>query len=71
MPLDYALWNQIETRTLAKRGNTAGESLASYKKRLNITAKRLPKTIVKKCLAKMKENIQAIYNAEGSFTKMD
>ena len=49
MPLDYSLWNEIEGRTLAKRAYE-NESPASYKKRLCITAKRLPKSLVKNLL---------------------
>ena len=48
--IDYSLWNEIEGRTLAKRAYE-NESLTSYKKRLCITAKRLPKSLVKNVLA--------------------
>ena len=42
MPLDYCLWNQVERCTLRKKGFDK-ESLASYKERPSITAKRLPR----------------------------
>eukprot|EP00973_Karenia_brevis_P073575 10223221-Karenia_brevis.AAC.1 len=41
MPLDFSLWEEIETRVLAKRGYE-NEPVESYKRRLSITAKRLP-----------------------------
>ena len=56
-PLD-SLWNGIERRVLAKKGR-ANESMQAYKKRLNLTAKRLPRSQVKKTLSKMKGNIAA------------
>ena len=46
MPLDYSLWNEIERRVLAKKG-PANESMQAYKKRLNLTAKKLPRGQVK------------------------
>ena len=70
MPLDYSIWDEIERRTLAKRGRN-NETAASYKKRLLITAKRLPKTYVKKTIRKMKGNIAAIVAAKGGNTEMD
>ena len=56
MLLDFCLWGEIERRTLAKTASE-NETVASYKKLLNITAKRLPKILIKKCLRKMKDNI--------------
>jgi hypothetical protein len=70
MPLDFSLWAEIERRTLAKTAHE-NESIAAYKKRLSITAKRLPKTLVRKCLLKMKDNIAQIVANEGSHTKLD
>ena len=43
----------------------------SYKKRLRLTAKRLPKPLVQKILAKMHGNIAATVRSEGGHTKMD
>ena len=70
MPLDYCFWDEIEGRVLAKRGNEE-ESLSSYKKRLSITAKRLPKDLVKKTIAKMKGNIKATVDSKGSYTELE
>ena len=45
-------------RVLAKKGR-ANASMQAYKKRSNLTAKRLPRSQVKKTLLKMKGNIVA------------
>ena len=42
-----------------------GESMKAYKKRLNLTAKKLPRGQVKKTLLKMKDNIAAILKSKG------
>ena len=60
MPLDYSLWNEVESRTLDKKGHEE-EPLASYKKRLNLTAKRLPRKLVQDTFDKL----AAIVKSEG------
>ena len=70
IPLDYSLWDEIESRTLSKRGYQQ-ESLASYKKRLRITAKRLPRKLVKATVRKMKGNLKATVKSKGGHTKLD
>lgn len=70
MPLDFCLWDEIERRTLAKRGHDE-ESAHAYKVRLHLTAKRLPKTLVKNCLVKMKSNIAATVESQGKHTQLD
>ena len=70
MPLDYSLWREIQGRVLSKRAITT-ESITSYKKRPNLTAKRLPRMLVKRVLGKMKENLQATVDSEGGHTKLD
>ena len=70
MPLDFCLWNEIEGRTLGKRGHD-NEGMTSYKRRLNLTAKRLPRSIIKNCLGKMKENLKATVASKGSHTRLD
>jgi len=70
MPLDYSLWNEVEGRTLNKKGHEK-ESLASYKKRLNLTAKRLPRKLVKKTVGKMKGNFAAIVKSGGGHGTLD
>ena len=70
MPLDFCLWDEIEGRTLGKRANE-NEGMASYKKRLNLTAKRLPKNLIKNCLGKMKGNLKATVASQGGHTQLD
>ena len=68
MPLDFCLWDEIEDRVLADTKNE-NETKKSYEDRLRRTALNLPKHIVKNCLSKMRENIQATYDSEGKNTK--
>jgi hypothetical protein len=70
MPLDYSLWHEVEGRTLNKKGYE-NESLASYKKRLNLTAKRLPRKLVKDTVGKMKGNLAAIVKSKGGHSTLD
>ena len=70
MPLDYSLWDEIEDRVLASK-KSGMESRAAFAKRLRQTALRLPKSLVKSCLAKMKENIQATVKAKGGNADLD
>ena len=70
MPLDYSLWNEVESRTLDKKGHEK-ESLASYKKRLNLTAKSLPRKLVQDTFGKMKGNLAAIVKSESGHSTLD
>ena len=70
MPLDYSLWHQVESRTLNKKGYEK-ESLSSYKKHLNLTAKCLPRKLVKDTVGKMKGNLAAIVKSEGGHSTLD
>ena len=67
MLLDFCLWGEIERRTLAKTARE-NKTMASYRKLLIITAKRLPKILIKKCLRKMKDNIAKTVASESSHT---
>ena len=70
MPLDFCLWHEIEARVLAKRGR-GDETMETYKKRLAITAKRLPRHMVESCLAGIKANIEATVSSRGRHTRVD
>ena len=71
MPLDFSLWDEIEGRVLSKR-KVEDESMASYKKRLNLTARRLPRRLIQKCVGKMKENLRVTKkSAGGGHTHLD
>ncbi len=67
MPLDSCLWNEIEGRVLDKIKNV-DETRKSIEARLRQTALRLPQHVVKKCLGKMKENIDATVASGGKHT---
>ena len=47
------------------------ESMASYKKRLNLTARRLPRRLIQKCVGKMKENLRVTKKSAGGQTHLD
>ena len=70
MPLDFSLWDEIEGRVLAKR-KIEDESMTSYKKRLNLTAKRLPRRAIDKCVGEMKQNLRATVRSQGGHTRLD
>ena len=70
MPLDFCLWDEIEARVLAKREH-AHESMEEYKKRLAITAKRLPRQMLHNCLGRIKANIEETVNSRGRHTRVD
>ena len=70
MPLDFSLWDDIEGRVLSKH-KIEDESMVSYKKRLNLTATRPPKSLIQKCVGKMKENLRVTVNSAGGDTHLD
>ena len=70
MPLDFSLWDEIEGEVLAKR-KIEDESMSSYKKRLNLTAKRLPWRLTHRCLGQMKANLRVTVNSGGGHTRLD
>jgi hypothetical protein len=70
MLLVFCLWHEIVRRTLAKTTSEI-ETVASYRKLLNFTAKRLPKMLIKKCLRKMMDNIAKTVASGGSRTEPD
>ncbi len=55
---------------MSKPGHN-NESYESYNKRLKLTAQRLPKELVKKCLLKMKGNIEATVASGGGHTEVE
>ena len=67
MPLDYCLWDEIEGRVLHKKAN-ADETRRTFEARLRRTALRLPQQLVKSCVGKMKENIDATVASAGKHT---
>ena len=67
MPLDYCLWDEIEGRVLEKEV-PHDESKEQYLKRLRLTARRLPKELVKNTVLRMKANIEATFDSKGATT---
>ena len=68
-PLDFALWDEIERRVL-QNTPIGGETVAAYKKRLRLTALRLPETTVRKALSDMPVRIeQCIQEHGGNISK--
>ena len=55
---------------MAKR-DRGDESMEAYKKRLTITAKRLPRQMVENCLAGIKANIEETVSSRGRHTRVD
>ena len=47
------------------------ESMDEYKKRLAITAKRLPRQMLHNCLGRIKANIEETENSRGRHTRVD
>jgi hypothetical protein len=71
MPLDYALWSEIDRR-MAKSDPASGrESEDDFKARLKKTALSLPRGYVKRTLARMRANILALGEAKGYTPKND
>ena len=70
MPLGYCLWDEIATRVLKKWAGE-NESMASYKKRFNLTTKRLPRALIMNCIGKAKGNLTATVSSEGNHIELD
>ena len=68
MPLDFCLWDEIESRLLAQR-ITRTETKARWVQRLRSVAMSLPPALIKACLAKIKGNIEATVESRGRTTK--
>lgn len=69
MPLDYALWHDIEGRALKSAGKK--ETVASYKLKLAKAAKGLGVSYVKRVCAAMRKRIKATFDAKGHHIKFD
>jgi hypothetical protein len=70
MPLDYAVWTEIEKKVLAT-APTRTESRAAYMLRLAKCAKTLKKGFVAKSIASMHRRIQEVVDAKGFHGKRD
>ena len=69
-PLDYSLWNDIERRQVANAPKKV-ETVQVYKKRLRLTALRLPHAYVSKCVCAMPKRMRAVTAAKGHSIRKD
>ena len=69
MPLDYSIWDHIETKALASAGKK--ENKASYALKLQKIAKGLSVNYVKKTCGSMKKRINGTYVAKGAHVEFD
>ena len=70
MPLDFALWHEIENR-MEKSMPKGRETKEAFIKRLEKTARALPPSLVGKAVGRMKPNVKAIVDAKGWHPKND
>ena len=69
-PLDFSLWDEISQRVVDKAPGRV-ETVAEYKKRMRLTALRLPRSVVAKAVSSMPSRMAAVVEAKGSAVKKD
>ena len=69
-PLDFSIWHAIETRMLTNAPKEV-ETVAAYKKRLRLTALRLPYDVVSKAVGAIPKRMKAIVDAKGENADCD
>ena len=69
-PLDYSLREEVSRRMVASAPKRV-ETVAEYKKRLRLTALRLPRALVAKAVASMPKRMRAVVTAKGHSIKKD
>ena len=70
MPLDYAIWQEIEKRMVASDPGRH-ETKSEFILRLRRAAMSLPRGFVRKVIARMRSNIQGVIAAKGFHSKTD
>ena len=70
-PLDFFLWNNIQTRMARSDPKKGKESVDKYKARLRNTAMSTSRPFLRKAIASIKERAQAIYDAGGENIDLD
>ncbi len=63
-PLDFSIWHAVEAKMMASTPKKI-ETVAEYKKRLRLTALRLPRAEVTKAVGKMSSKIRELKDARG------
>ena len=69
-PLDFCLWEEVSRRMVAGTPKRV-ETVQEYKKRLRLTALRLPSTLVTKAVGAMPKRMRAVVEAKGHSIKID
>ena len=69
-PLDFSLWDEVERRML-KNAPKKVETVLAYKKRLRLTALRLPRDLVTRAVSAMPKRMRAVVEAKGHSIKDD
>ena len=69
-PLDFSLWDEI-LRRMNKSEPNGVENLSQYKKRLRLTALRLPERVVRAAVAAIRERAAMVVRAGGKNIKRD
>jgi len=69
-PLDFAIWAAVEARMI-KNTPKKVETVAEYKKRLRLTALRLPSEFVKRAVCSIPKRMKAVVEAKGGNIKRD
>ena len=69
-PLDFGIWDEIESRMVEGAPKTV-ETVAQYKKRMRLTALRLPAALVTKTVRKIPDRMRSVIAAKGHNIKDD
>ena len=70
MPLDYAIWKKI-LDIMVDTAPTGAETKEQFLRRLEYTAKHLPRGFIAKQIDRMQGNIKALVDAKGYHPKND
>ena len=69
-PLDFSIWTAVEQRMFQNTPKRV-ETVAEYKKRLRLTALRLPAQVVSAAVRSMPTRMKAVVDAKGGNIKRD
>ena len=70
-PLDFCIWENIETRMLKEGPKSGRETVEQYQARLRQTAMKTSRVLIKKAILNMNVRIKAVYKAKGGHIDMD
>ena len=69
-PLDFSLWWEIEER-VARKAPAGRETVEGFKRRLRMTALRLPTDVLRKALLAVRSRAKAVVSAKGDSIPRD